>query len=75
MLPSESDGTRSASRPTGARLFVSDVTSPSLCTSVSEPQPPAGVPNVTMLNAGTVLLIPTVIDFAEAGTSGRAAPA
>ena len=41
MPPSASEGTRSANRPTGARLLASDVTSPSLCISVSDDHPPA----------------------------------
>src|SRR6266511_1256603 len=68
--PFSSEGTVSASRPTGLRLPVSDVTRPSVCISVRAIQPPVGVPVATArLMAGTLLVMPTVRDFVLAGAS------
>src|SRR5581483_11605945 len=43
MLPSSTVGTRSASLPTGRRVWTSDVTSPLVCSSFTETQPPTVV--------------------------------
>src|SRR5437899_302165 len=63
MLPLSSEGTRSASRPTNARVFASEVTRPWEWCSLADIHPPAPVVVPAIAKACTVLVMPTVSDL------------